>query len=44
MRKEKKKGFHITITDLTSGKTIIDADQILRLYSEVLLATTAYTV
>lgn len=26
MRKEKKKGFHITITDLTSGKTIIDAD------------------
>lgn len=24
--KEKKKGFHITITDLTSGETIIDAD------------------
>ena len=24
--KEKKKGFHITITDLTSGKTIIDTD------------------
>lgn len=24
--KEKKKGFHIIITDLTSGKTIIDAD------------------
>ena len=24
--KEKKKGFHITITDLTTGDTIIDAD------------------
>lgn len=24
--KEKKEGFHITITDLTSGETIIDAD------------------
>lgn len=24
--KEKKKGFHITITDLTTGETIIDAD------------------
>lgn len=24
--KEKKKGYHITITDLTSGETIIDAD------------------
>lgn len=24
--KEKKKGFHITITDLTSGETIIDTD------------------
>ncbi len=26
MEKEKKKGFHITITDLTSGKIIINAD------------------
>lgn len=26
MKLEKKKGFHVTITDLTSGKTIIDAD------------------
>lgn len=26
MEKGKKEGFHITITDLTSGKTIIDAD------------------
>ena len=24
--KEKKKGYHITITDLTTGETIIDAD------------------
>lgn len=24
--KEKKKGYHITITDLTTGDTIIDAD------------------
>ena len=24
--KEQKKGFHITITDLTTGETIIDAD------------------
>lgn len=24
--KEKKKGYHITITNLTSGETIIDAD------------------
>lgn len=26
MKLEKKKGFHITITDLTSGKTITDTD------------------
>lgn len=26
MKLEKKKGFHITITDLTSGKIIINAD------------------
>ena len=25
--KEKKKGFHITITDLTSGETIIDEEE-----------------